>query len=134
MTLSVVWLSLFMSVVVALDNGIARTPGMGYNTWNDVYCNPTSEHIRAVADAMSEKGFLSAGYKYIVVDDCWQVSRSPGTGEILPNATAFPGGIHPLSRYVHSMGFKFGICSDRGVKTCDRWYRNKGCPVSSKTS
>jgi alpha-galactosidase len=31
--------------------------------------------IREVADSMVGSGMRDAGYKYINIDDCWQVSR-----------------------------------------------------------
>jgi alpha-galactosidase len=60
---------------------------------------------------------LDAGYKYVVIDDCWQVSRDR-SGTIVADPQRFPHGIKALADYVHSKGLKFGIYSDAGTKTC----------------
>src|SRR4051812_17758151 len=58
-----------------VDNGLARTPPMGWNSWNKFGCNVSSTLIRGVADAMAANGMRDAGYQYLTIDDCWQVSR-----------------------------------------------------------
>jgi alpha-galactosidase len=58
-----------------------------------------------------------AGYQYVVIDDCWQVSRD-SSGNIVADPQRFPSGIKALADYVHSLGLKFGIYSDAGSKTC----------------
>jgi alpha-galactosidase len=60
-----------------------------------------------------------AGYEYIVIDDCWQVSRDEN-GEIVCDAERFPHGMKYLADYVHSKGLKFGIYSSAGTVTCQR--------------
>jgi alpha-galactosidase len=62
-------------------------------------------------------GMKDAGYQYVVIDDCWQVSRDKD-GNIMVDSERFPGGIKPLADYVHSLGLKFGIYSDAGTRTC----------------
>ena len=57
----------------ALDNGLAKTPPMGWNSWNKFGCNVSEELIRGAADAMVTTGMKDAGYNYLVIDDCWQV-------------------------------------------------------------
>jgi alpha-galactosidase len=47
----------------ALDNGLARTPPMGWNSWNKFGCNVSDALIRGVADAISTNGMREAGYK-----------------------------------------------------------------------
>ncbi|MER5269217.1 glycoside hydrolase family 27 protein, partial [Actinosynnema sp. NPDC002837] len=36
----------------ALDNGVARTPPMGWNSWNTFGCNISETLIRQMTDAM----------------------------------------------------------------------------------
>jgi len=57
------------------DNGLARTPPMGWNSWNRFGCNVSEQLIRSTADAMVASGMRDVGYHYVVIDDCWQVSR-----------------------------------------------------------
>ncbi|WP_180542147.1 alpha-galactosidase [Nevskia soli] len=103
--------------VFALDNGVARTPPMGWNSWNKFGCNVSEKMIREMADAVVTSGMKDAGYNYVVIDDCWQVSRDP-EGNIVADAERFPSGMKALADYVHSKGLKFGLYSDAGTKTC----------------
>ena len=101
----------------ALDNGLARTPPMGWNSWNKFACNVSEDLIKQAADALVSSGMKDAGYQYIVIDDCWQVSRD-AEGNIVPDAQHFPSGMKALGDYVHAKGLKFGIYSDAGTGTC----------------
>jgi hypothetical protein len=103
--------------VSALDNGVARTPPMGWNSWNKFGCNVSEGLIKSMADAMVTSGMKQAGYQYVVIDDCWQVSRDE-QGNIVADPRRFPGGIKALADYVHGKGLKFGIYSDAGPMTC----------------
>jgi alpha-galactosidase len=58
-----------------------------------------------------------AGYRYVVIDDCWQVARDP-QGRLVADSARFPDGIKALADYVHAQGLKFGIYTDAGRKTC----------------
>ncbi len=97
--------------------GLAKTPPMGWNTWNKFACNVDENLIRSSADAMVSSGLRDAGYRYIVIDDCWHGKRD-SLGFIHPDPTRFPSGIKALADYVHSKGLKMGIYSDAGNKTC----------------
>jgi alpha-galactosidase len=102
----------------ALDNGEARTPPMGWNSWNKFACKDVNETVvRAQADAMAANGMKAAGYQYIIIDDCWQVGRD-AAGNILADSQKYPSGIKALADYIHSKGLKFGIYTDAGTKTC----------------
>jgi alpha-galactosidase len=101
----------------ALDNGLALTPPMGWNSWNKFGCKIDEKTVREIADAMVSSGMREAGYRYVVIDDCWQIDRD-AEGRIIVDGRAFPSGILALADYVHSKGLKFGIYSDAGTKTC----------------
>ena len=97
---------------------LAKTPPMGWNSWNKFACDGINENvIRETADAMVSSGMRDAGYQYIVIDDCWQVSRD-SAGNIQYDAVKFPHGIKALADYVHSKGLKFGIYTCAGRNTC----------------
>jgi alpha-galactosidase len=101
-----------------LDNGVARTPPMGWNSWNKFACDGINEKVvRASADAIAANGMKDAGYEYVVIDDCWQTGRD-ASGNIVADVVKFPSGIKALADYVHSKGLKFGIYTDAGTKTC----------------
>jgi alpha-galactosidase len=97
--------------------GLARTPPMGWNSWNKFQCDIDETIIRAMADAMATNGMKDAGYQYINIDDCWQGQRD-ARGFIQADPVKFPSGIKALADYVHVKGLKLGIYSDVGYQTC----------------
>jgi alpha-galactosidase len=115
--LALIPLLLGASLTRPAANRIALTPPMGWNSWNHFGCNVSDSLIRGTADAMVSSGMRSAGYQYVVIDDCWQVSRD-SKGIIVADSVRFPQGIKALADYVHSRGLRFGIYSDAGTKTC----------------
>jgi alpha-galactosidase len=98
-------------------NGLALTPPMGWNSWNHFACNVSASLIEGEADAMVASGMKAAGYRYVIIDDCWQVARDPD-GNIVPDPQRFPQGMKAVADYVHAKGLKFGIYSDVGDHTC----------------
>ncbi len=111
---------------------LAMTPPMGWNSWNKFAGNINEEIIRKAADNMVSSGMKDAGYEYIVIDDCWQVSRD-SLGFIVPDPKSFPSGIKALADYVHSKGLKFGIYSCAGTKTCAGRPGSKGYETQDAT-
>jgi alpha-galactosidase len=107
------------SAPVRLDNGLARTPPMGWNSWNHFGCNVSEKLIEEEADAIAASGMRDAGYRYVVIDDCWQVARD-AAGVIVADSARFPHGIKALADYVHAKGLKFGIYTDAGTRTCQK--------------
>lgn len=106
------------------DNGLAKTPPMGWNSWNHFGCNIDEDIIKETADAMVESGMKKAGYEYIVIDDCWMDNHRDSNGRLTNDPKRFPHGIKWLADYVHSKGLKLGIYSSAGTKTC------QGLPAS----
>ncbi|HHY07349.1 MAG TPA: glycoside hydrolase family 27 protein [Corynebacteriales bacterium] len=102
----------------ALENGLARTPPMGWNTWNAFRCDIDQWKIKGMADAIVETGLRDAGYVYLNVDDCWQAPQRKPNGELTWDKERFPDGILALARYVHSKGLKFGLYATPGSRGC----------------
>lgn len=114
----------------ALNNGVARTPPMGFLTWQryrcDISCmDATSKNcfnerlIKDTADAMVALGYKDAGYEYVALDDCWQApTRTKEGAHLQADPDRFPGGMKELAAYVHSKGLKFGIYTAMGNQTC----------------
>jgi alpha-galactosidase len=96
---------------------VAQTPPMGWNTWNHFHCGLNETVIMGVADAIAASGLRDAGYTFVNMDDCWQINRTEN-GVIIPDPEKFPSGLTNLISYVHSKGLKFGLYTDRGLKTC----------------
>merc|ERR1711933_7151 len=108
------------TTVMSLDNGLARTPQMGYNSWYDLECSEAMNEttLRSVADAMVAKGLDKLGYKYLNLDDCWAKGRH-ANGTLFADTKTFQSGtLKELADYVHSKGLLFGAYTDRGVTTC----------------
>lgn len=109
--------SLAPQTASALNNGLSPTPPMGWNSWNFYACDVDEVKIKEAADAMVSSGMQAAGYKYIVIDDCWQTGRT-SDGTIIADPVKFPSGMASLASYVHSKGLKFGLYTDAGFTTC----------------
>ena len=56
---------------------LARTPPMGFNTWNKFGCSGISGQVLMdMADRFIDLGLKEAHYEFINSDDCW-MQRSP---------------------------------------------------------
>jgi alpha-galactosidase len=97
------------------DNGLAKTPPMGWNSWNKFAGSVDDASVRGMADAMASNGMKDAGYLYINIDDTWEAGRD-ANGNITTNKK-FPD-MKALADYVHSKGLKIGIYSSPGPNTC----------------
>ncbi len=97
------------------SNGLAKTPPMGWNSWNLFAEKVDDQTVRTMADAMVSSGMKDAGYVYINIDDTWEGTRDAngvlGTNHKFPDMKA-------LADYVHSKGLKIGIYSSPGPRTC----------------
>ncbi|XP_035682064.1 alpha-N-acetylgalactosaminidase-like isoform X3 [Branchiostoma floridae] len=111
-----------------LDNGLARTPPMGWLAWERFRCNVdcvddpynciSEELFMQMADRLAEDGWKELGYNYLNIDDCWMSMDRDEQGNLYANKTRFPNGIKKLADYVHSKGLKLGIYLDFGTHTC----------------
>ncbi|MDH6579247.1 NPCBM/NEW2 domain-containing protein [Kitasatospora sp. MAP5-34] len=106
---------------MALDNGLALTPQMGFNNWNSTHCRAEFNEtmVEGIADLFVSKGLKAAGYQYVNIDDCWALPNRDASGNLVPDPVRFPHGIKAVADYVHSKGLKFGLYSSAGSKTCD---------------
>ncbi|QUQ68463.1 glycoside hydrolase family 27 protein [Kutzneria sp. CA-103260] len=107
---------------LALDNGLALTPQMGFNNWNLTQCGSqfNEAFVKGIADTLVSTGLKDAGYQYVNLDDCWAQSSRDASGNLVPDKTRFPHGIKAVADYVHSKGLKFGLYSSAGTKTCNK--------------
>jgi alpha-galactosidase len=97
------------------DNGLARTPPMGWNSWNKFAGKVTAADVRGMAEAIVATGMDKLGYVYVNIDDTWEAGRD-AQGNITTNRK-FPD-MKALADYVHSKGLKIGIYSSPGSTTC----------------
>jgi alpha-galactosidase len=96
-------------------NGLAKTPPMGWNSWNLFAEKVDDKTVRTMADAMVSSGMKEAGYIYVNIDDTWEGLRD-AQGNLQTNHK-FPD-MKALADYVHSKGLKIGIYSSPGPRTC----------------
>ena len=111
--------ALVAAPAAAWDNGVAKTPPMGWNSWNKFQCNVSEDLIRQTADALVSTGLRDAGYVYLNIDDCWHGKRD-AQGFIQADPKRFPSGLKGVADYVHSKNLKLGIYSDAGTLTCGK--------------
>lgn len=113
----------------AWNNGLARTPPMGWMSWLKYACNIdcvrypaeciNDRLYRDMVDRLAEDGYAELGYNTVNIDDCWSaMERDPGTKRLVPDPGRFPNGIKSLAEYAHSKNIFFGIYEDVGTKTC----------------
>ncbi|MEU4769387.1 cellulose binding domain-containing protein [Actinosynnema sp. NPDC023794] len=108
----------------ALENGVARTPPMGWNSWNTFGCNINETLIRQMTDAMVNSGMRDAGYEYVVVDDCWMNPNRDSAGNLQGDPGRFPSGMKALGDYIHGKGLKFGIYQAPLTETCAQYFNS----------
>ena len=117
------------SLVTSLDNGLARTPPMGWLSWERFRCvidcktypdTCISEKLyMAMGDELVKNGYRDLGYVYVNIDDCWaENTRDNVTKELRADHVRFPHGIQWLADYMHQRGLKLGIYADYGAFTC----------------
>lgn len=121
--------------VFALKNGLARTPPMGFNTWNYFGCKNGAGHgdinealMKGIADAFNSKGMTAVGYQYVNVDDGFALSSRDARGGLVADPKYFPGGLKALADSIHKKGLKFGLYTDVGNVTCATCYGSCGFP------
>lgn len=102
--------------IVAGPDALARTPPMGWNSWNVWGPAVSQQKVLDAADALVRSGLAAHGYQYVVIDDVWMGSRD-AQGRIRPNEK-FPD-MRALADAVHARGLKLGIYSSPGPKTCE---------------
>jgi len=111
----------------------AKTPPMGWNSWDCYGPTVTESEVKANADYMAEN-LKKHGWEYIIVDIRWFVENDKAGGynendpvysmdeygRLLPAVKKFPSaadgtGFKTLAEYIHSKGLKFGIHLMRGI-------------------
>ncbi|MGW7002752.1 NEW3 domain-containing protein [Streptomyces sp. NPDC054933] len=102
----------------ALDNGLARTPPMGWNDWNAFGCDVSEQLVEQTADKIVSSGLRAAGYRSVNIDDCWMAKARGADGDLVPDPAKFPHGMKGVADYVHAKGLKLGIYESAGTMTC----------------
>lgn len=113
-------------------NSMAKTPPMGWNSWDCYGASVTEEAIRGNAEYMA-RHMKPFGWEYIVCDIQWYEPCAKSTeynhfyplemdqySRLIPAVNRFPSakdgaGFGPLADFVHRLGLKFGIHIMRGI-------------------
>lgn len=135
-------------------NDFAKTPPMGWNSYDYYDTSVNEAQVRANAEYMA-KNLKQFGWEYIVVDIQWYAHKAGSKREkyqyipfggmemdeysrLLPDPERFPSsrngkGFAPLAEYVHSLGLKFGIHIMRGIPriAAHRHAMIKGCTITA---
>jgi hypothetical protein len=110
----------------AEDNGLERTPVLGWSSWSFLRKTPTTDRIKAQALALHNSGLQEIGYQYVNLDDFWYQCPGPQGPKVDPygrwitDPSKFPpqgdtDGIKVIADYIHSLGMKFGIYVTPGI-------------------
>jgi alpha-galactosidase len=147
-------LLLLAAAAFAIDNGLGKVPGIG---WNSDYCmnckggdaslgglreESTKEsghlppqplrgfqndaYIRSIAQFMNQSGLQAMGYKYVNMDASWNLPTRDANGNLMPDPALWPQGIETTIGFVNSLGLEFGLYGDRGTYDCAKNPGNLG--------
>jgi alpha-galactosidase len=72
------------------------------------HCNIDERAIKQIATVLKSSGLADKGYRYVNIDDCWQVAREAGTGTIVPDPARFPSGLKRIADWLHERQMMFG--------------------------
>ena len=110
----------------------AKTPPLGWNSWDCFGAAVNEKQLKENADYMTEN-LKEYGWQYIVCDIQWYEPNAKDNdynnfcelemdeyGRLIPSPNRFPSskggkGFKPIADYIHSLGLKFGIHIMRGV-------------------
>jgi alpha-galactosidase len=120
------------SPTARVNEPLATTPPMGWNSWDSYGTTITEDDFKANAKWFAEH-LKPFGWQYVVVDMEWFVTNPTPEGNnknskftlddhgrYVPAPLRFPSsangsGFKPIADYVHSLGLKFGIHILRGI-------------------
>jgi len=121
---------------------VALTPPMGFNNWARFQCLPQrpldgrtvagysfQDFMLDQGKALVATGLARAGYRFVVVDDCWMERADDGglTGAAhwgsYKHPSGQPGFDRDLTGYMtqlHALGLEGGVYNTAGATTCQR--------------
>jgi len=99
---------------------VAKTPPMGFNTWNLYHCAVDADILTQTAQAMVSTGLKDVGYIYVNSDDCWMSFNRSANGSQVPDPTKFPNGFKAVADFIHGVGMKSGLYTAKGPNTCQK--------------
>ena len=106
------------TLTIEIGDELALTPPMGWNSWNTFGQELSEELLLQTADSMVALGLRDLGYRYVSIDDYWQLGERGEDGHLQINREKFPNGIRYVADYMHERGLLLGIYSDAAEHTC----------------
>lgn len=128
---------LIIAALPTLQNGLARTPPLGWRSWNAYGGGVTQSKMEAAMDAMVDisrsvsstpQSLLTLGYKFAGLDDGWQACGAGVNGSFhaadgypLVDMSKFPD-MRAMVSKAHKLKLKAGfymnncICSEHGLE------------------
>ena len=108
----------------------ARTPPMGWNSWNAFRTEVDEAKVLGAARAMVDSGLSRLGYTYVNIDDGWWLRRRQTDGRLEIRTGIFPSAhvegqdssFRAYTDTLHGMGLKAGIYTDIGRNACSQAY------------
>ncbi len=101
------------------ENGVAKTPPMGWSSWNTFHNHINEKMVLEMAEALKAQGLDKAGYTYVNMDDNWQSNKRDIAGNLVGDYETFPSGIPALVQKVNALGLKLGAYTSNGTLTCE---------------
>lgn len=135
-------------------NTFAKTPPMGWNSYDYYDTTANEEQIKANANYMA-KNLKEYGWEYIVVDIQWYAHNAGSMRDkfqyipfskleidefsrLQPDPQRFPSsvdgaGFAPLAEYIHNLGLKFGIHIMRDIPriAAHNHFKVKNCNITA---
>ncbi|MBR7033025.1 MAG: hypothetical protein IKI03_05290 [Clostridia bacterium] len=94
--------------VPPLAVSVARTFGDGID----------GDRVLGIARAMSDRGFVRAGYRYLNIGDGWaKKERDPESGSLLADESKLAGSLGSLAAELNSLGIRLAIVTSGGTRT-----------------
>src|SRR3954453_13059156 len=107
----------------------ARTPPMGWNSWNAYRTEVDEAKVMGSAKALVSTGLAKLGYVYVNLEDGWWLKRRTSDGRLQVRTATFPSArvdaaegssFRPFTDRLHAMGLKAGIYTDLGRNACSQ--------------
>jgi alpha-galactosidase len=113
---------------LGLEAGAAKTPPMGWNSWNAFRTEVDEEKVMGAAQALVDEGLAKLGYTYVNLDDGWWQKRRQSDGRMIIRTRIFPSAATPdgstsfrsFTNRLHGMGLKAGLYTDVGHNACSQ--------------
>ncbi|MFT4077424.1 MAG: NPCBM/NEW2 domain-containing protein [Asticcacaulis sp.] len=115
-------------VWLAPSAGAAKTPPMGWNSWNAFRTEVDEDKVMGAAQALVDEGLAKKGYIYVNLDDGWWQKRRQSDGRMIIRTRIFPSAATPdgttsfrgFTDRLHGMGLKAGLYTDVGHNACSQ--------------